>query len=164
MQHYAVSGFIPGDEDDASTMLFEAEDREHAIEQIDNALWEGAPLDRCDRVLVRHAHNGKDLVIISVLVSDAPFTPAGSQPSAPVDDEPYGLRMVLLGCNSGDVSQSDVRTCTVLVTDDDVAHGRHYERARSAVQSGDFAYSFVFAETDGLTDHLRHALAWLCDD
>lgn len=74
LKFYAVSGRIPGDDED-TTHLFQAEDREHAIEQFKDALWSGKDEDHEDRAGTRDSE-GTDTYINSVVVSDSPITDA----------------------------------------------------------------------------------------
>lgn len=73
LRYYAVTGRIPGDDEDA-TMLFQADDREHAIEQFKDAMWSGQG-DEDDRASMEGEH-GTDTYINSVLVSDTPIEEA----------------------------------------------------------------------------------------
>ncbi len=70
MRYYAVTGRIPGDDEDAM-MLFQADDRDHAIEQFTDAMWSGRG-DDDDRAYMEGAH-GTDTFINSICVSDTPI-------------------------------------------------------------------------------------------
>ena len=73
LRYYAVTGRIPGDDED-TVMVFQADDREHAIEQFKDAMWSGHG-DEDDRASMEGEH-GTDTYINSVLVSDTPIEEA----------------------------------------------------------------------------------------
>jgi hypothetical protein len=63
---------LPGDDEDV-TYVFQADDRDHAIEQFENAIWDGKDEDHEDRLSMEAAH-GTDTFVNSVLVSATPIT------------------------------------------------------------------------------------------
>ncbi|HEU0196995.1 MAG TPA: hypothetical protein VFQ88_07225 [Nevskiaceae bacterium] len=70
MHSYIVTGRRL-DEDDDTVLKFWADDREHATEQFDNFMWQGADRDSPERAAVRAEHDGIDLIVESVLEANA---------------------------------------------------------------------------------------------
>lgn len=72
LHYFAVTGRIPGDDED-TTHLYQAEDREHAVEQFKDEMWSGR--DAEERTATEES-DGTDTYVTSVIVSDAPLRAA----------------------------------------------------------------------------------------
>jgi len=68
-RYFAVTGSRPRD-DESSTLVFKARDRDHAIRQFSDHLWADADVDRRERAEKSH---GTDCFIDVVVASDSPI-------------------------------------------------------------------------------------------
>lgn len=72
LRYYAVTGRVPGDDEDV-THIYQAESRDHAVEQFKDALWSGQSEE--DRASMEKSE-GTDTYINTVIVSDSPLSDA----------------------------------------------------------------------------------------